>query len=281
MKLTAVCAIALLSLFGLPALHADDPPPKPDIRDLAIAYVNQFIDGYANVLALEEYTQETSGPRRRRTLKSDFLVVRYPASPNWHVFRDVFEVDGKLVRDPGQRLVRLFQAPASSALPRAQEVSIAGAKHNIREIGTVNNPLMVIAFLQGQYRHHFRLTTGGKERKLGPTIRTIRFEEVVRPTILKWGGNLDLPAEGRLWVDEETGRIVKTELKLAERDNLRSDVVWRPPTVITTTFGHDDTLGVDVPIEMRDKYPMDRDEVKGVATYDRFWRFQAGPVALP
>jgi len=260
---------------------ADDPAPKPDIRDLATSYVGQFIDGYANVTAEEEYTQESSHPRRRRTLRSDFVVVRYPGSSNWHVFRDVYEVDGKLVRERQERLVKLFQGPAGTALHRAQELAVASTKYNVQDIGTINNPLLAMAFLQGQYRDRFRLTVGGKERKLGPTIRTIRFQEVVRPTILKWGGNLDLPAEGRLWVDEETGRIVKTELKLAERDNLRSDVMWRPPTVITTTFGHDDTLGVDVPIEMRDKYPMDRDEVKGVATYDRFWRFQAGPVALP
>jgi hypothetical protein len=277
MKLPAICATVLLGVSGV---YADDPAQKTDIRELATAYAGTLIDGLANVVAEEQYTQESSRPRRTRTLTSDFLVVRYPGSANWHVFRDVFEVDGKLVRERDKRLVKLLQGPPETSLFRAQEIANASMQYNVMEIGTVNNPLMVIAFMQRKYRDHFRLSPGGIERKLGPTIRSVRFEEVVRPTILKWGGNVDLPAEGRLWVDEQTGRIVKTELKLAERDNLRSDVVWRPATVITTLFGHDDTLDIDVPIEMRDHYPMDRNDIRGVAKYDRFWRFRAGEVSL-
>ncbi len=42
------------------------------------------------------------------------------------------------------------------------------------------------------------------------------------------------------------------------------------------TFGRDEELGIDVPVEMRDRYPMDQDEVRGVATYSRFRRLRLG-----
>jgi hypothetical protein len=141
----------------------------------------------------------------------------------------------------------------------------------------VNNPLLVIALLQRETRHRFLLSVGGRDRTLGPAVRTIGFKEVVTPTLLRWGGNIDMPTEGKVWVDEPSGRIVKTELKLGERDiRSPSTVAWRPPTVIAVTFGRDEALGIDVALEMRDTYPMDRDEVRGVATYTRFRRLDLG-----
>ena len=258
------------------ALHAQQMPAT-DLREAVEAYIDRFVDTSTNIVGEETYTQEAGHPRGRRVLRSDFAVVRYPGSQVF-VFRDAFEVDGKRVRDPEDtRLLEPVAKPSSLALQRAQEISNATMRHYIREIGTVNNPLLVLSLLQRANGHRFLLSPGGMERKLGPTIRVVVFREVVTPTVLRWGGNIDMPAEGKLWVDEPTGRIVKTELKLGERDIRNpSSVAWRPPTVITVTFGRDEELGVDVPLEMRDKYPLDRDEVRGVATYSRFRRPQPG-----
>jgi len=209
----------------------------------------------------------------RRTIRSDFVVFRLPGS-QLYVFRDAFEVDGTRIRGPeDDRLPKLFDEPTMAALTQAQELSSATTRHYIGDIGTVNNPLLVISLLQRRNRHRFLLLVAGKEGKLGPAVRRIRFKEVVSPTILSWGGNIDMPAEGNLWIDEPTGRIVKTELKLGERDiRSPSTVAWRPPTVITVTFGQDEALGIDVALEMHDKYPTDRDEIRSVTRYSRFRR---------
>ena len=273
MRLLSVCVLTFVSLCSL---RADGQTPTPDLVHLAAAYVQRFIDGFSNVIAEERYTQEATSPARRRTLRSDFVVVRYPGAAQWHVFRDVFEVDGKPLRggEHDGRLAKLFLEPADDALGRAQQIASASARHNIQDIGTVNNPLLTLAFLQRGYRDKFRFTVEGLEPSLGPTVRALRFEEVLKPTILRRGGNLDLPAHGLIWIDEPTGRIVKTELRLGERPLQRSSMSWQPPSTITTVFGFDQDLGIDVPVEMRDSYPIERVDVKGVAMYSRFQRFR-------
>ena len=57
-----------------------------------------------------------------------------------------------MVRDQPERLTKLFLEPSSNALRRARELAEAGARHNLLNIGTINNPLLVMAFLQEGYR---------------------------------------------------------------------------------------------------------------------------------
>ena len=65
-----------------------------------------------------------------------------------------------------------------------------------------------------------------------------------------------------MWIEEKTGRIVKTELWLGGG------------TEIVTVFQFDDGVQMDVPVEMRDTcFLRDNNTMSGVATYSRFRRF--------
>jgi hypothetical protein len=198
-------------------------------------------------------------------MQSDFLLVRYPGDAQWQAFRDVTEVDGKPVRDKEERLTKLFLEPASSALRRARDLQNAGARYNLLDIGTLNNPLLVMAFLQDVYRERFRFTLAGLEKQLGSTVRTVQFQEWKVPTLIKGNGNQDILTRGLFWVDEDTGRVVKTEFRLGGRS---------APISIVTSYKFDDELGINVPVEMRDWYPDGAGEIRGVATYSRFRRFK-------
>jgi hypothetical protein len=75
-------------------------------------------------------------------------------------------------------------------------------------------------------------------------------------------------------VNEITGRVVKTELRTGKAPST---------ALLTTTFGSDPVLRIDVPLEMRDLYLVGGtgssalatgDEYVGVAKYTRFRRFQ-------
>lgn len=272
----AVCV--LLALVTVYPLTAEPERERSELVRLASLYVERFIDGFANVVAEERYTQESDWPKRRRALRSHLVVVRNPGGTQWYTFREVLEADGKPLEEArGGRLVALFEDPPDDALRRAREITVASARYNVENIGTVNNPLLAMSFLQGEYRDRFRFTVGGRERKVGPTVRKVTFEETRIPTILTHEGNRDLPAYGVMWVEEGTGRIVKTELRLGEKPSVStghvsSSLGWNPPTTIVTTFGFDKHLGIDVPVEMRDRYPFQRNEIKGVATYGAFRR---------
>jgi hypothetical protein len=241
---------------------------SPKIDELipkATVYAHQFVERCSNVVAEERYEQQITVPRRKRVLVSDFLLVKTSGDEFWQSFRDVGEVDGKPVRDREDRLMKLFLQPSSSALRRAAEILEAGARYNLIDVGTLSNPLLVMAFLQQQYVDRFRFNLAGLEKKLSPDVRTVRFVEFRQPTVLKRNANTDLFSRGLVWIEEGTGRVVKTELQVG------SQVA---PIRITTLFEFDADLGINVPTVMEDWYPDRTGEFRGKATYGKFRRFE-------
>lgn len=229
------------------------------------ASVSQFVTQFSNVVAEEDYVQEQSVPHRKRELKSDYMLVKYPDSAGWLMFRDVASVDGKPVREQQERLTQLFLQPFDDAVQRAREISRAADKYNLVYVGNINNPLVALALLQEEYQSHFHYTLAGIDKKVGPDVRVVHFQERLTPTILRGDANADLPARGLAWVEEPTGRVVKTELQIG---NLQI------PIRITTTYVFDDNLQINVPAEMREWYPDGPGELTGKATYSHFRRFQ-------
>jgi hypothetical protein len=261
------CALTLAGTADGPAtatLHAQSPALR-DLLDKATEQTMVFIDRLSNVVTEELYVQEMTRPRAKRTMRSELALVRYPGATQWLMFRDVHEVDGKPVADRDERLQRLFLEPPRSALRRAAEIAQASARHNLVDIGTLNNPLLAMAFLQPQYRDRFRFNLAGLAKDLGPQVRTVRFEEFRRPTILRANSNNDLVSRGLMWIDEATGRVVKTELEVGQS---------RVAPEIVTLYRFDEELGVNVPAEMRDWYPDGGGEIRGVATYGKFRKFE-------
>jgi hypothetical protein len=245
---------------------AQNRPDLQTVLDRATAYELKFIRDFENVVAEEHYVQEMSTPRRKRTIKSDYLFVKYPDVAGLMALRDPFEVDGKPVRDEASagRMMKLFTSPVADTILRSRQLAQEGARYNLLDIGTLNNPVLTMVFLQPDYRPRFRWNLAGIEKDLGPTIRTVRFEEFRIPSILKMGANQDVLSRGLIWVDEETGRVVKTRLQVGP---------FRTPPEIVSTFRYDEALGINVPVEMRDWYPDRNGEIRGVATYSRFRRF--------
>ena len=68
-------------------------------------------------------------------------------------------------------------------------------------------------------------------------------------------------AKGRIWIESESGRVVKTELAVNELDN------------IVTSFRFDQRFQIAIPVEMREEYWTDTESIVGVASYSRFRRF--------
>ena len=234
---------------------------KQDLLDRATACVLNFVERFTSVVAEELYLQETRSPSQRRELKSDFLLVRPQGFDGWLQFRDVFEVNGRPVRARAERLTALFLDSPENALARAVEVAREGARFNLEDIGTLNQPLTALGFLQPAYAPRFRFTVGPLDKNEGPGVRLVQYREVGRPTVLHTDrANGDLPARGRVWIEEATGRIMKTEMLVGGAQ-------------ITTSYRFDDDLQVIVPVEMRESYRLRTGPMTGVAKYGRFRRF--------
>ncbi|HEY6508062.1 MAG TPA: hypothetical protein VIY56_08605 [Vicinamibacterales bacterium] len=240
------------------------------------AYVEAFQKSFGSMVAEERYEQTirpapSSNARSNRSglgetvLRSDFLLVQIPGE-GWLPFRDVFERDGKMVRDREERLAKLFLSESGSrpALDRAKSIMDEGARYNIGNVNrNINVPTLVLTLLTPVHRTRLRYELG-KADEYGTAIE---YKETSQPTYITTTGGRSLPVYGKFWVDEQSGTIRRTELHAVDTS---------VEAHITVFFEHDAGAGLVVPVRMEERYRRARDpnEVHGVATYSRFRRFQ-------
>jgi hypothetical protein len=239
------------------------------------AYVDQFMRDFGAIVSEEQYVQTVrqgslgvgrGGGDLRRELRSDFLLVNVPGQ-GWTPFRDVFESDGRQIRDRQDRLTALFlSGTTTDAVEQARRIMDEGARYNLGG-GTrnINVPTLAFMYLAPDSRSGVRFTDGKPGQADEPRI--IEFTELRRPALIATTGGRDLPARGRLWVDAATGTITRTELR-ADDTGVEAEVtVW---------FERDPKVDLWLPKRMEDRFKRrgDATEVRGVATYSRFRRFQ-------
>mgnify|MGYP001473542453 CR=1 FL=1 len=273
--------VALMLAGGLAAATAAAPhaqaPPRPTAPELlarAAAYVGRFYDAFTSVVAEERYLQQASGRTavsgsgrsaaastvgaQRRELVSDFLLIKLPDVERWAPLRDVFEVDGKPVREREERLLKLLTSPSDSSIALALSIVQESARFNIGEVErTINMPLLAIGFLDGRQQGRFEF----KVEKQDPAVRAgawmVTYREKEKPTVVTTPDGRSLFASGTVWL-LPTGEVVRTEIGF-----LDAGLSAR----ITTTFSLDERFGVEVPRQMDELYTMRRSEVRGRATY--------------
>src|SRR6476619_2691270 len=169
---------AVILLIALGALVQAQAPDLDALLDKAGDYVDAYERTFVGVVAEETYRQQvrvTSGRDlrgfssestvQRRDLKSDVLLVRAPAGDRWIQFRDVFEVDGKAVRDRAERLTKLFLQPSADARRQEEDIAAASARYNIGAVNrTVNQPVLALAVLDRKIRPWFTFRAGKRRR---------------------------------------------------------------------------------------------------------------------
>jgi formylglycine-generating enzyme required for sulfatase activity len=275
---------------------APPPPARADldaVLDRAGWYLDYFVDEFENVVAEENYIQDssqllptispTAGGRggnissppsaaemlraRHRDLRSDFLLVKSPDTEALVPFRDVIQVDGIMVRDREARLANLFLTAASTGtMARAERIREEGSRYNLGNMrSTLGNPVLALGVLQQSYQQRFHFTLVREDHGFGPGVAVIEYKEVGSPAMIRGEAGRDLPSHGRVWIDIATGRVLKTELQV-EQPALRA--------IVTTTFQAEEKSGIAVPLEMREQYTFaNGNRVNTVATYGRFRRF--------
>ena len=290
LRWTALCSLAVIAI-AVPRADAQQPDQALEsLLTKATWYVLEFVDQLSNVVAEERYVQDSSvmlatiaipglggrgapamsqprGSAKHRELKADFLIVKTPGEP-WQPFRDVFEVDHIPMRDREERLAKLFlnQRTDAEARERGRAIAQESARYNLGAVQrTINNPVFALIFLQPEVREHFTFTMGKPDRRMGDHIRVVEYVEDMRPTLIVGLPGQDMPAYGRFWIENDTGRVVKAEVRVDQK-GIKAN--------LTTVFRTDERLGIDVPAEMREDYELENSHVTGTATYSRFRRFE-------
>jgi hypothetical protein len=284
-----VLLIAVLAP-ALPLRGAAQEPTLAQVLDRAGQYILKLHEQLAGIVAEETYSQTsrslrqtTSAVGRRRTLKSDFLLVRPSPTERYVEFRDVFSVDGREVRDREERLTRMFLSPDAAARDVLRDIIFESARYNIGDIGrNINTPMLPLFFLHPKTQSQFRFKRGRRQLPAltGPgdavipesgvfrattEMWVIEFRETGRPTIIRTNNGRDFPAEGRLWISPDSGAVLMSELAMNN---------GRVHATINVSYQSEALLGFLVPVEMRERYRSGPDRVEGIATYGRFRQFQ-------
>ena len=274
---------------GAPATpRPQQEPPIDTVLDRASAYIAEFKRQLSGIVAEEEYVQElvaTLPDKKDRTvLKSDLLLVR-PANASGYVgYRDVFEVDGRPVRDRANRLTRLFLDPRASAT-QLQRILAESARYNLgreyRVQRNINTPTLALQFLDAANRRRFafrrsatptarldspdRVAPADNPRfSLSVDVWIVDYHEILGQTLIRTPRGQDSPASGRFWIEPESGRVLMTELLLLDPDL---------KTTIYVDYKSEPSLGLLVPWLMRERYERQNLRIQGTATYRGFRRF--------
>jgi hypothetical protein len=284
MRVRAVSITLAIAASSAAGLSAQPSTTAEQLVASAGRYVAGFVTGFANVVAEERMVQRSALDRRTQRLVSDYLLVREPGADSYMTFRDVLEVNGKPVPDREERLTQLFLEPFRNAVGRARRIEAHGARYNLPGMGDLNDPLMVLSFLQARYAGRFTWTLGKRDESVGPDAWSVQFRERQRPTIVKGSSNIEVPARGVVWIEGSTGRVLKTEVRF---DGLRriefgqSFMEGRSGTPgslgasdrIVVRFQYDEQFQFSVPSEMQEWHVSGSEQITATATYGRFRRF--------
>jgi VWFA-related protein len=259
---------------------SSDRMAEPQPRDIelqrllarASGYVAVYEREYSMLVAEEKLVQSTSS--KVVALRSDLLLVRPPGVDGWVTFRDVFEVDGKAVRDRDDRLKRLFLDPRVEARAQLRQLVAEGARYNIGQVErNINVPLLALKFLRPENLRRFRFRLAGKGEAGGVSASRMSYEEEARPTLVSLNTTDNAPAKGWFLIDPASGATIATRVEF----ELRASALE-----LEVHYARDAALGLWLPAEMTEVHSTHASGGAGSrtvsldarATYSKFRRFQ-------
>jgi hypothetical protein len=291
LSLVSGCILAGLLTAGSTAQEvAPASAPLPQVLAKAADYVELYATRLSGLVMEESYIQDveqinrfgyrmnTRGGISHRQLRSDLLLVRPEGSDAWMQFRDVFEVDGKTLRDRNDRLEKLFLQPSKSTAAQADKIVRESARYNIGDIErTINLPLLAMMVIDRRMQpsFQFRVAEPNEELKLPksagfaerPGTVVVGFNETQLRTMITTPQGKSLRSHGHFWFAMPDAEVLMTELGVDD---------YSLTATIHVAYQRRPGLAVPVPIEMHEEYVnrLNSSKVEGSATYSNFRQFE-------
>jgi len=273
-----------LTLAPSPVPAAPEPGQKPDLPALlaeAASYLNIYEQRFSAIVAREDYElamlsgltdpRDTGFGTTRRTvlrnLRSDLMLLNLGPA-DWVQFRDVYEVDGKPVRDHERRIEALLAKPGRGVLDAARKIADESARYNLGVQRNFNVPTMALAYLARQNQARSAFAVKSHETIDGADFTVVEFKETAHPGLIQ-ADRGEVTTDGQFWIAPRSGAIVRSEL--SSRVDLGS--TWVEGTV-TVNYKTDPAVRVLVPVKMDEQYRRDTGETDtGHAVYADFRSF--------
>lgn len=284
-------ALLALSACAIPVGAQEREPDLKTVLRRAADYASEYHTQLSTMVAEEWYVQRIAPdfasrsliPRghvekRERVLKSDFAIVReFAGGSLWLGVREVFEIDGETVTGERGQLQKLLSDTTTPVAARVRALGDQQARHNLGDLyRTINVPTLALGFLLPDRQPRFRykrtgstVVHGGSGSAVvhGTPVWIVAFQERERPTLIRTLELRDMPSSGALWIDPQTGAVLRSELRTgAKKDRVSS--------IILVSYRHHDRFGMLLPDDMNERYITVREQIEGHATYSNFRRFE-------
>jgi tetratricopeptide (TPR) repeat protein len=260
------------------------PQTRPDVAAAiqnATAYVRSYEAALGNLILSEDYLQRwttaanpasrgasatIAGNRHRRTI-SDLLIVQ--VGDEWSAVRKVNSVDGAKVKKKQQEFETAFGDSPAGNSKQLESMRAESSKYNIGIVRRdINLPTFALKVLHVKEAARVVFEAAGTEKIEGVETRVIRFKETGDDTLVHDGRGQPLPSNGRLWIEPESGRVMKSEIHIVNPN---------PPAPIDSTtevtYSYSSDLNLLVPKEMTEHYRALGDSIDTVAEYSNVRRF--------
>ena len=260
MKPRIAGALIAAAAMSVPIDTAAQRVDTTQVLQRVAAYVRDYELSFASVVCEELYTQRARNVGavawETRELRSEIALVRTRRG-DWRLFRDVFAVDGKTVRDRDERLLDLF---ARSDQSEALRISEESARYNIGPISrTLNVPTLALIYLTADEQSRSRFKVAGRKTTDGRGVLDLRFEERDTPRLVYTRDRA--PASGRAGVDAEDGIVRGTELRILTEGTL---------AIVSVLYAKDEKLALWIPQHMTETYRLyGRKGDTGFDSFDR------------
>ena len=212
------------------------------------------------------------GGTQRRRMSSDFLLTRIEGE--WFGVRNVLTVDQRRVDGKPADFARILAQSPVSAAQQVEAITVDNRRYDIGDfIRTVNVPTFPLKILHSSNVGRFVFEKGDQKKIGNTTAWEIRFSEASHPTIIRDVNDNDQAQHGSLWIDPDTGTILKTETRINARPLRFLGKVTLKVTLIVT-YKLSSKLNMLVPDMMEERYDSESNRVDATATYSNFRRFE-------
>jgi len=215
---------------------------------------------------------EGAGHTEVRLMRGVIVIESTGNNNGWQVYRDIFEVNSRVLHAKQTRLEQLFRDSPPGAAAEIAAIVEASRRWQIGSVPrTFSIPTFAMMLLLPQYQSRFSFKRSGEKKVDGETVWVVTYQETKEPTLVVTTLGDEYPMHGELWIEPATGRLVKSKM-IAENtksiDGSRSgSEAFRPRITIDVAYKKDPALQVWVPAEMKQLYVKAVEQVTCTAKY--------------
>ncbi|HEV3214070.1 MAG TPA: hypothetical protein VGZ27_00020 [Vicinamibacterales bacterium] len=271
----SITALAVAIAIARATIAAQSDPSLAEVLERLGAYLTSYSEQLSRTVSDERYKQTsgTGNTYSEALLESEFGILKVPDYPGWLGFRDVLKVNGRAVQNHESRLQDLLLNPAPFPVAQARRIAAESARQNIGALQrNINNPALVLELFDRRNHSSFQFTKAADDTIDSTRVWVIRYEELVKPTIIKTPQGLDVPTAGQVWVDPTSGALIRAEVNV--NAFFAAVGFGASKAQLRVYFKEDPRLKFWVPVRMTERYDVGGlGPLTGDATYSNYRQF--------